>query len=355
MVGYLCWITQPPARYAAQFEQLLQQQRQQRLQWSQLAADPKENGCLEPEWASFWKGRSPSTPQGIAVQELSLLLKTRPQVGRAEVAAFEGHYPALHKALVRPMLIGARPEAVEEVSVCLAALARVRRHPELVADLFRLAGPGSLDTSIVGLRVRAKACRRALDELGSLWARPEMLKTPAASLRSLQSALTRAVFAPDTLALAAESDVLTAYESLSHLNSTRTPALPGLRQRELRLYQNDLMPRVARLRDGSVAPLPRASGLDWLSGRCSRFTPLLHGDFPHPSEFSQLNRGLGFYHLCIEVLLYRQENDVWPLDLPRLQNSRFRPLPGVNLEKITFEALGERLNLSDGEWVWQVN
>lgn len=347
-IVYICWVIHPPSRYEPQFQEMLQRHRLLQEKLAKDAKDPERNGCLEPTWRDYWKDPRNSTT-GPAVRALS-----EHGSGDPDTRAFENDYPSLHQALSRPLLIGAELTAVHELSQALQAFYRAGHDLEVLADLLRLIGPGSFEFSTQGRGLQLLLSENCLEELSDVFQRSDLSSIPAGKLRSLQQALARAAFPDDAVAVAAEGDFLFVYDSLKQ--SKRKISPPGLWERELRLYKNEGMASIALLRDGQPAPLTPPQWGDYFWGKRSRLAWSIHTNAPPaPEAFRVATRRLAFYHLCIEVLIFRQENGTWPLDLPRLERSGYKPMPGIALEKVTFEALGDRLHMSDGDLSWDVS
>ncbi|MBS2036671.1 hypothetical protein JST97_16900 [bacterium] len=132
-------------------------------------------------------------------------------------------------------------------------------------------------------------------------------------------------------------------------------SLPGLRQREQRLFRNDFMTALERTRSGEAFALPGPDtnpDWDWFCGRHG----VLRSPFIAPQAgcrdlFEKVRQAEAFAHLLTAVLEEHGLSQQWPVSLSEIPG--YRPLSPMDLKQAQYEALGLNLKLSWREWSFQ--
>lgn len=295
VAGYAYWVSHPPSRYEAVFQEALQRQRQRpRPQGSNAYDDP----ILGP------------------------VLRGSP--ARKDVSA----------GLNRECLVVTGPFQVDAL---LASPARP-------LELLHFAGlPGSwlnnLTLLSANLRVRAAALA-ALDPSG----------LDPAQLKKMQAELARSQWKPEDYVQAYEGSVLDFPEKAPPQGGLF--AWPGVMSREARLYKNDFTAQLERVRAGQdFHPVAGDAALDW-DWVCGRHGSLRSPFLKPPPDchelFEKVRKQQAFVHLLTGILLERAETGQWPVSLEEMPG--FQPLPELDRKSVHYYALGETLEVSWEDW-----
>lgn len=295
--GYAYWVSHPPSQYEAVFQAELQRQRQR------LAARPGGSNAYQDPVLGPVLGGQP------ARGELSSGLNSQVFVvsGPCQIDT----------------LLAARPDLL---------------------DLIHFTGlPGSWLDNLALLDCCLRLREEALDGL-----KPGQMKEP--ELKRLQGELAGSQWQAQDYVQAYAGSILDFPEK------TPSPgglfAFPGLAAREARLFKNDFIAQLERVRSGeSYASLPgdQSPDWDWVCGRHG----VLRSPFLHPvpdchERFERVRRHQAFLHLLSGILLERAETGQWPISLEEMP--KFKPLAELERKAVKYYALGDTLEVSWGDW-----
>ena len=295
--GYAYWVSLPPSQYETQFQEALHRQ-QRRLGNRSKGSNAYEDPTLGP------------------------VLQGQPARGD------------LRPGLNRDCLLINGPF---QIDLLLASRSGA-------LDLIHFASlPGSwldnLGTLSANLRVRSAA----------LAALP-LSKLSPPELKALRDELARSQWKAEDYVQAYEGSILDFPANTPQLKGLF--AWPGVTSREVRLFKNDFTAQLERVRSGeSFQPLSGDTTPDW-AWLCGHHG-VLRSPFVKPvpdchEEFERVRRQQAFIHLLTGILLERAETGQWPVSLEEMAD--FQPLAELDRKKVSYDALGESLEVSWLGW-----
>lgn len=352
-VGYCSWVALPSVRSEAEVKALLARQEQAHQQDQKQARDPQHNAFVDPELSPFWGRKSVEYRKDSKAAEIVAALRAYgflgnedekgSQVGllwkkkegglRTAAADFAAFLPILRKALGREIFVfpgSGLPDAETEmpnylalrsIAQALSAYAEVQladghRAAALEAGLDILAlarlsigqkaHPLIMTVMASALQTTGQETISYLLQSSSDWSEAELRKL----LEGLSSS-------PVTAPLLLES---MEYELWVAQNTFRKPPgtlfgaagrMPGVWQREWRLFQNDYYPYVQAARSGTALPVPQpAQGglLGWVTGQHSSMAQLSMPNFQRVQALLEVSRQRQeFLRLYAELLLKKKQ------------------------------------------------
>jgi len=293
---YWWWVSSPPSRYAAQFQEVVTRQRK-RLHTQQ--SDQSSNAYDDPRLGPVLRGAQPAGD--------------------------------VHAGLTCSRLVVPSQKPFQVETLCASDASAL--------DLLHFAAvPGSWLDSLAFLQANLKVRQRAYDSLNLERMQAPQLELALAELERTQ--------------LRSE-DYVQAFEG-TLLGPTASPPhwfrFPGLKAREERLFRNDYMAQLERVRAGeSFASLPPDAAepdWDWVCGRHG----LIRSAFLAPApechdQFEQARHRQAFLHLLAAVLKERALTGQWPVSLREIQT-----LPELDRKAVEYNALGEMVEIHWLEW-----
>jgi hypothetical protein len=175
---------------------------------------------------------------------------------------------------------------------------------------------------------------------------------PPARLRKLQSELQGSQWKAEDYVLAYERSILDFPSQPPALNGLF--ALPGMAAREARLFKNDYTAQLERVRAGedfSTLSEDAKTDWDWVCGRHGAVrTPFLKPAPDFHTEFENQRKQQAFLHLLSGILLERADTGQWPISLNEMRG--YQPLPELDRKAVHYNALGDTLEVSWGDWAF---
>ncbi len=352
-VCYLSWVAMPSVRSENEIEELLARQQRAYEDDQRLARDPERNAYIDPQLAPFWgrkslefKNASKASQVMTAMRaygflgnedekgsQVAALWKKKDSGLRTATAEFAAFQPALRKTLSRTAFVFPSSEApfvetempnflaLRSIAQALSAYAEVQLadgHPAAALDasldilaLARLsvgqkAHPLIMTVMASAIQTTGQETIGYLLQASSAWSETE--------LRKLLSALESNPVTPELRLDSMEYELWVARNTFRRPPGTlfgSAGRLPGVWQREWRLFQNDYYPSVQSARAGTVTPAPaaaQAGPLAWYLGQHSVMAQWTMPNFERVNSLLEISRERqGFLRLYAELLLRKRQ------------------------------------------------
>lgn len=348
-VLYASWVAFPPVQFAAEARQALDHQQQAFEADQKLAADPAKNAFIDPQLSQFWGRRSLEFRDKSAVSQVTSAMRAfgflageqsaavadlwnRKDPGlRKAVAEFEQLRPTLKRALSCPFYVlpQANPPDLESdpdnvlahraIAQALSAYAEVQLadgKPDqalaATAEIFQLArllvarrSHSSIDVMVASaIQVTGQETLGYLLQSGRL--KPQQLRPWLEVLRTTP-------FTPEIVLDSMEYELWVGRSFIEHppksMQGGKLSYLPGLWQREWRLFQNDYIPvlRASRNHQAVTISWMGSFGLsNWLMGQHSWVTALYMPNYERVFKILEVTRQRqDFLRLYVHLLLER--------------------------------------------------
>jgi hypothetical protein len=386
-LGYFAWVSFPPSRYESEAAAILSRRKERFESHQNQAREVGKNAFSDPHWVEYWGRQNreyrPNSPveQGVqAMRQWSVasewkathlekaLTQKDPALLQA-VADFEAWFPKLCQVLKQPCFVAPEDQppsmntimpnwlAFRSIAHGLSAYSEVcllRHQPdkalEVASQIFELEFLLTRDSdyllqSMVGLSVQAigsQTLAYLLQEPGLKW--------PISSLERLAQTLEKTQLPQDLMIQALEMELFAAQNTLQEFH--KGPAndawllrfLPGLLQREWRLYKNDYVPMLMDVAAQRPPQSPSSKGgaTPWLLGQHGYVSDMMIPNLNKAILLSRLaQQRQAFVHLYVRLLILQLQKQ-----LPdSLQAAAIKPLAGLNLNQVSYRSRPLRLSL----------
>lgn len=396
---YAGWVMYPPARYTAQVDEIVKRFDERNTKEQQLAKEQENNAYLDPLFLPFWGRKDLESKPENEVQPVmdavdpycdlsqgketdleGLMAKgeTKPKEAFAKYAAF---YPSFEKMLSKPNFLvpyDSRPDLTALVPNYIRFRSLVQ-HNGAYAEYLALSGKTDEGLKVAGdsllfsrkmdeqlspliTRMISVACR-AISQQTALMVLQTGKEPPSAAalerfLRLLEQTQLPAteLNEPFEVEFYAANNLFDKMKQNQELNLDPSmdfgalARIPGLLNREIRLFQNDYIPLLGDLKEGRESDLSWAGDLSfwtWFSGSHGAFSAIAIPNFYKAKQHQELlEEKQSFLHLYASLILASVQDGKWPATIKALEESGYKPLPGLDLTKVQYKIEGKKMSLT---------
>lgn len=393
VVLYAIWVMFPSAKYSAQLKEVYDraQARHDAIQLN--AKDAATNGYLHPTFLPYWGRKNiEGKPDSELARQFKKLddysdmrngkeqglegaaLSADPQTS-ALFNEFGAVYDKLHQALALPKFTPPddRPIDASTLVPNFIAFRAMEQYLSAYAEYLSLSGQTDRALAVCQDMLRFSEAVNSdgstLIQLMISVATKAISQSTLAMVLQTGSAGSPAVLQELSKTLGSthysESDYMDAMEGEYYMiansvaqmgkksmvdfddSGAKLFQLPGLGNREFRMYQNDYFPILEKLRQGDYAVpdwLVNFSWGQWFTGQHAYLSCIVIPNSTKAHLQLELSRKRqAFLQLYIELLLARQKTGKWPASLKDLAG--FKPLEPLDLSKVSYQVQGDKMEL----------
>ncbi len=392
LLALVAWINYPPLRVGPEVEEISRRCQQREQAEQKLAGDVDNNGYLHPQLLPYWGSvfdqilgcpAEKSVGEVIGLSDLvdwkdkgleKAVARRDPEV-RRKFARYGNFYSLVHEAIHKPQFLVPRvPPYRDDREFNTVRMSGLLHSMAAYSEYLCLMGQAeqALNVSRDGLLLSWKLRRQQSSTIqfrGSV-------SLQSISLTVLSTVLQSSQALPPLQALEQLSDLLAqTYPEVSEFHSNleaqfhenlyrltaaninhrdesivKLERIPGMASREVRMFKNEAVPILKAFERQPVdlaVRQPSFSWNNWLLGRSGLVSGTLQTN-PGKSwmVYQQLEARQAFLHLYVQLLKNAHHYRSWPADLKTALGSDYRPLNGLNLEKVNYRVEGKTATIS---------
>lgn len=392
------WVTYPPARYQEQSQEILKRYSEREAEERALASKSEENAYLDEIFLPFWgrkgiedKSENSVQPNLDAVTLYADLVQAKdtkldelvtqkdPKVEQA-FAQYSKFYSDFQRMVAKPNFLVPYdiPGDYQTLVPNFIHYRSLVQHNTAYAEYLTLTGKTNEALNVSSDNIRLShnfgrqscslisamisiACQNIAQQSAVMVFQTNRVAPDGPTLerflktleetQALRSRIVSALevefyFAMNTFELVKNKQDL---EALDGFNLGAFSSVPGLMDREIRLFQNDYIPILEAVREEREVDLSWASSFGlptWFLGKHGFFSALIIPNFPRvlaTQETTQCRQA--FLHLYASILLTSAKTGQWPTSLKALEESGYKPLTGLDLAKVEYKVDGAKMSL----------
>lgn len=393
---YAGWVSQPPVRYSKEVNEIMQRCEQREVKEAALAREVDKNAFLSPTFLPYWgrkdkefQEKSPAKARVDVIADHCDLVsgedeglekavaEKNPEVQK-KFAEFAEFYPTIRETLQKPhFLVPFEGKLNYDVLVpnylSLRALGQrmsgyveyltlTGKRDEAIAvsgDLLRFGWLVGRQQGMLIHRMISTAIQSVGQATLSMALQSDPHPPSPAALDQLVKLLQETHVEMSDFYDCLDCELYMALNSFATLSPTALvdfepeipiSRLPGIKAREIRLFQNDFVPILQAVRSGSQSDLSWVLSFgfkDWFLGRHGYASVVVIPNTNKARRQTELLRERqSFLHLFASVLRQGVKDQRWPANLKELQASGFEPLSGLDLNRLQYEVKGAQMTLS---------